>query len=159
MRPRGKRIQLCLPDPYRAGAAFLAWLAKQGQDAEFSECEAQWNLSKKDHPTPELAGIKLDKFIKMMGTNYIIQEEVLRVLAMLPEKGSIRGLARATNHSQDTISSWMKVAGNLHPRCQATSLPPPSPLIRIPAAPPRRAGRRAGPSAIPARPGQINIKF
>jgi hypothetical protein len=28
---------------------------------------------------------------------------VLRVLSMLPEKGSIRGLARAANHSQDTI--------------------------------------------------------
>ena len=40
------------------------------------------------------------------------REEVLRVLSMLPEKGSIRGLARATNHSQDTISKWMKVAGN-----------------------------------------------
>ena len=39
------------------------------------------------------------------------REEVLRVLAMLPEKGSIRGLARATHHSQNTISSWMKVAG------------------------------------------------
>jgi hypothetical protein len=40
------------------------------------------------------------------------KEEVLKVLSMLPEKGSIRGLARATNHSQDTISKWMKVAGN-----------------------------------------------
>jgi transposase-like protein len=39
------------------------------------------------------------------------REEVLRVLAMLPEKGSIRGLARATNHSQNTISSWIKAAG------------------------------------------------
>jgi len=39
------------------------------------------------------------------------KEEVLRVLAMLPEKGSIRGLARATNHSQNTISYWIKVAG------------------------------------------------
>jgi hypothetical protein len=37
---------------------------------------------------------------------------VLRVLSKLPEKGSIRGLARATNHSQDTISKWMRVAGN-----------------------------------------------
>jgi hypothetical protein len=37
--------------------------------------------------------------------------EVLRVLAMLPEKGSIRGLARATNHSQNTIAYWIKVAG------------------------------------------------
>ena len=39
------------------------------------------------------------------------KEEVLRVLAMLPEKGSIRGLARATNHSQNTIAYWIKVAG------------------------------------------------
>jgi transposase-like protein len=39
------------------------------------------------------------------------REEVLRVLAMLPEKGSIRGLARATGHKQDTIAKWMKLAG------------------------------------------------
>jgi hypothetical protein len=39
------------------------------------------------------------------------KEEVLRILAMLPEKGSIRGLARATNHSQNTIAHWIKVAG------------------------------------------------
>jgi hypothetical protein len=30
---------------------------------------------------------------------------------MLPEKGSIRGLARATGHSTNTISNWIKVAG------------------------------------------------
>jgi hypothetical protein len=40
------------------------------------------------------------------------KEEVLMVLAMLPEKGSIRGLARATNRSQNTISGWIKVAGD-----------------------------------------------
>jgi len=39
------------------------------------------------------------------------KEEVLSVLAMLPEKGSIRGLARATNHSTNTISHWLNVAG------------------------------------------------
>jgi transposase-like protein len=39
------------------------------------------------------------------------KEEVLRVLSMLPEKGSIRGLARATGHSTNTIMYWMKVAG------------------------------------------------
>lgn len=39
------------------------------------------------------------------------KEEVLRVLAMLPEKGSIRGLARATGHSTNTISYWINVAG------------------------------------------------
>lgn len=73
MRPRGSNIQLFLPNPYRAGAAFLAWLAKQGQDAPFSECEDQWVLSKNAHPTPELDEIKLDKFIKMMGPRNIIQ--------------------------------------------------------------------------------------
>jgi uncharacterized protein (DUF433 family) len=30
---------------------------------------------------------------------------------MLPEKGSIRGLVRATGHSTNTIIYWMKVAG------------------------------------------------
>jgi transposase-like protein len=39
------------------------------------------------------------------------RDEVLNVLAMLPEKGSIRGLARATGHSVNTISYWIKVAG------------------------------------------------
>jgi len=39
------------------------------------------------------------------------RDEVLRVLAMLPEKGSIRGLARATNHSQNTIINWIRAAG------------------------------------------------
>jgi hypothetical protein len=33
----------------------------------------------------------------------IPQEEILRTLATIPEKGSIRGVARATGHSKDTI--------------------------------------------------------
>jgi len=43
------------------------------------------------------------------------------------------------------------LAGCLHLRCQAESLPPPSPPSCIPAAP-SRAGQRARPQAIPARP-------
>ena len=39
------------------------------------------------------------------------QEEVLRTLAMIPEKGSIRGVARATGHDKDTICRWVKIAG------------------------------------------------
>ena len=39
------------------------------------------------------------------------QEEVLRTLAMIPEKGSIRGVARATGHSKDTICKWVEIAG------------------------------------------------
>lgn len=39
------------------------------------------------------------------------EEEVLRTLAMIPEKGSIRGVARATGHSKDTICRWLKIAG------------------------------------------------
>jgi len=30
---------------------------------------------------------------------------------MLPEKGSIRGVARATGHSKDTICRWLEIAG------------------------------------------------
>lgn len=39
------------------------------------------------------------------------KEEVLRALAMLPEKGSIRGVARATGHKPNTICDWVRVAG------------------------------------------------
>jgi len=38
-------------------------------------------------------------------------EEVLRTIAMIPEKGSIRGVARATGHSKDTICRWLEIAG------------------------------------------------
>jgi hypothetical protein len=30
---------------------------------------------------------------------------------MIPEKGGIRGLARATGHSKDTICRWLEIAG------------------------------------------------
>ena len=30
---------------------------------------------------------------------------------MIPEKGSIRGVARATGHSKNTICRWLKIAG------------------------------------------------
>ena len=39
------------------------------------------------------------------------EEEVLRTLALIPEKGSIRGVARATGHSKDTICKWIEIAG------------------------------------------------
>jgi transposase-like protein len=38
-------------------------------------------------------------------------EEVLRTLAMIPEKGSIRGVARATGHDKNTVSTWLDIAG------------------------------------------------
>lgn len=38
------------------------------------------------------------------------RKEVLRTLAMFPEKGSIRGVARASGHSKDTVQRWIKVA-------------------------------------------------
>lgn len=38
------------------------------------------------------------------------QDEVLRTLAMIPEKGSIRGTARATNHDKNTICRWLALA-------------------------------------------------
>lgn len=39
-------------------------------------------------------------------------EEVLRTLAMIPEKGSIRGVARATGHDKNTICRWLSIAGD-----------------------------------------------
>ncbi len=36
--------------------------------------------------------------------------EVIRTLAMFPEKGSIRGVARASGHSKDTVQRWIRVA-------------------------------------------------
>lgn len=38
-------------------------------------------------------------------------EEVADTLSSLPEKGSIRGLARSSRHGRDTISRWIKAAG------------------------------------------------
>lgn len=39
------------------------------------------------------------------------QDEVLRTLAMLPEKGGIRGTARATGHDKNAICRWINIGG------------------------------------------------
>ncbi len=39
------------------------------------------------------------------------KEKVLQVLAIFAEKGSIRGTARATGVDKDTVSTWLKKAG------------------------------------------------
>jgi hypothetical protein len=39
------------------------------------------------------------------------QEEVLRTLAMIPVKGSIREAARAAHHDKNTICRWLNIAG------------------------------------------------
>ena len=39
-------------------------------------------------------------------------DEVLRTLALLPEKGSIRGVARATGHDKNAICNWVNLAGS-----------------------------------------------
>jgi hypothetical protein len=39
-------------------------------------------------------------------------DEVLRTLALLPEKGSIRGVARATAHDKNAICRWLDLAGS-----------------------------------------------
>ena len=38
-------------------------------------------------------------------------EEILKTLAMMPEKGSIRGTARASGHDKDAITKWLDLAG------------------------------------------------
>ena len=39
-------------------------------------------------------------------------DEVLRTLALLPEKGSIRGVARSTGHDKNAICRWVDMAGS-----------------------------------------------
>ncbi len=39
------------------------------------------------------------------------REEVLRTLAIIPVKGSIREAARATYHDKNTICRWLNIAG------------------------------------------------
>ncbi|MDY6932550.1 MAG: hypothetical protein SVJ22_11635 [Halobacteriota archaeon] len=39
------------------------------------------------------------------------QEEILRTLSMVPEKGSIREVARATGHDKNTICRWLDISG------------------------------------------------
>lgn len=38
-------------------------------------------------------------------------DEVVRALALLPERGSMRAVGRATGHKVDTIISWVDIAG------------------------------------------------
>ena len=39
------------------------------------------------------------------------KDEVLRTLALIPEKGSIRGAARASGHDKNAVMRWTSVAG------------------------------------------------
>ena len=39
-------------------------------------------------------------------------DEVLRTLALLPDKGSIRGVARSTGHDKNAICGWVDMAGS-----------------------------------------------
>jgi len=38
-------------------------------------------------------------------------DEVLRTLALLPESGSIRGVARSKGHDKNAICRWVDLAG------------------------------------------------
>ena len=71
--PHGARPKLEPPDPLLAGAAFLAWLAKQGGDEELSVCEYQWGLAKKNHTTPELEGVSLYEYVRALGLELIVK--------------------------------------------------------------------------------------
>lgn len=39
------------------------------------------------------------------------RHEVIRVLALIPEKGGIRAVSRATGHTTTSVTRWIKVAG------------------------------------------------
>lgn len=66
-------LQLESPDPYRAGASFLAWLSKQGQEADHSDCIDKWELHNKNNPTKELTGRSLEDFLEYLGPELIIK--------------------------------------------------------------------------------------
>ena len=40
---------------------------------------------------------------------------------MIPEKGGIRGVARATGHSKDTICRWLEIAELIQKKLQLIS--------------------------------------
>ena len=83
--PRGEKPKLEPPDPYLAGAAFLGWLAKQGGEEELSVCEYQWELHRKNFPTPELEGVDLSDYVRSLGRELIVNRE--KVIELTP-KGS-----------------------------------------------------------------------
>jgi hypothetical protein len=66
-------LKLEEPNPYPAGAAFLAWLSKQGQEADLSDCLDKWDLHNRNKPTKELEKFNLDDFIKYLGPELIIK--------------------------------------------------------------------------------------
>jgi hypothetical protein len=74
---RGKISQFGLPNPpnpYRAGATFLIWLAKQGGVEELSICRYEWELSKTNHPTPELESVDLCEYLEILGQDLIVKK-------------------------------------------------------------------------------------
>ena len=54
-------------------------------------------------------------FSKGRGTTFFnlstSKDEVLRTLALLPEKGSIRGVLRSTGNDKNAICRWIDLAG------------------------------------------------
>jgi hypothetical protein len=83
MLPRGKVPELKAPDPFYAGAAFLAWLAKQGGEEELCVCESQWELNLRNHPTPELEDMDLEEYVRLLGPELIIKAS--KIIKLTPE--------------------------------------------------------------------------
>jgi len=87
--PRGAKPQLEPPDPYLTGAAFSHGL-QTGGDEELSTCEYQWELAKKNHPTPELESIDLCEYVRDLGIELIVKRP--KYIELTP-----KGIKWATN--------------------------------------------------------------
>ena len=59
----------------------------------------------------ELADIVLARHVGRRFSAHHPWNEVVRSLAQIPEKGSIRGVARSSGHDKGTICKWVDLAG------------------------------------------------
>ncbi|MDP2788818.1 MAG: hypothetical protein Q8O46_02065 [bacterium] len=86
------------PDYEKAGLGNIVFKEAYGQnETSLFKCSTCGHCFSETHGTP---------FFELKTP----REEVLRTLAMFPEKGSIRGVARASGHTKNTVQRWARAA-------------------------------------------------
>ena len=87
------------PDHGKKGAGNIVLKERYGKDNRaLLKCRTCSHCFSETHGTP------------FFGLNTPI-DEVCRTLALIPEKGSIRGAARISGHDKGTICRWVDIAG------------------------------------------------
>ena len=87
------------PDYGKKGAGNIILKERYGKnDIALLRCKTCGHCFSENHGTP---------FFNLNTST----DEVLRTLALLPEKGSIRGVARSTGHDKNAICRWLDLAG------------------------------------------------